>query len=142
MYSRPADRRAAAATSAGRVTEWQTLQVPKGDEMNKTYALLISDANETLARVDGDIDVIAYVARKVNLDDARTYSVEFTETEGIGTDVDSRDVLKVTADGELVSLLLGKRIRSERKASAEAEMTSPAGEQPEIPAEAQELVNA
>lgn len=110
--------------------------------MSKTYALLIASTDKTLARVDGDIDVIAYVARKVNLDDAKTYSVEFTETEGIGTDVDNRDVLRVTADGELASLLLGKRIRSERKASAEAETAEPAEEQPEIPAEAQELVNA
>lgn len=109
--------------------------------MSKTYALRVADQSETLALTEGSIDVITFVVRKLTLDDSNTYTVELTETEGIGTDVDSRDVLRVTADGELVSLLLGKRLRTERKADKPAE-TEPTDEQPEIPAEAQELVNA
>lgn len=115
--------------------------------MNKTYSLTIEDSQDVYARTDGDIDVIAYVARRVisqDLDEKETYTVAFSETEGIGSDVDVRDVLRVTADGELISLLLKKRLTAERKANKPAETAGQDDETAEQDGagDAQELVDS
>jgi len=87
--------------------------------MDKTYRLVIIETGSEeggtfLASTHGDIDVISYVARKVNFVDDKEYTVSFHETDGIGGE-DGRRILVVEADAEIVWTMLTKRIRKERQ---------------------------
>lgn len=85
-----------------------------------TYHISVAGKNEDgteglLANADGDIDIIAYVNRKLDLNAESEYAVTITETSGIGEDP-KRTVLALTADGDTVSTLIGSKVRKERKA--------------------------
>lgn len=86
--------------------------------MSKTYRLTVTRGETALVDVDGSLDVVAYAARK-DVDFAagseEEFAIDFVETEGI-SDSETRTVLKMTADGEIVAFFLAKKLRQERSA--------------------------
>lgn len=93
--------------------------------MGKTYRLAVADSQGVAyADADGNIDVVAYVARKLDLDDQETYAVDFSETDGIsGGEVQTK--IRLTADGRNVAFLLARALRTERKAIDETPVSTP-----------------
>lgn len=94
--------------------------------MAKTYRLAVENADGvSLADADGDIDVVAYVNRKLRLDEATgSFKASLEETDGISGQ-ETRNILSMTADAEVVAFYLKRKITAERKAEkpAEAENT-------------------
>lgn len=93
---------------------------------------------EALAQAYGDIETIAYHARKLSLGDEKEYRIEVTKHEQIGGEP-TGSLVSLTADGEIVSLMLRKKLAAERKrlnVPAETPDPATAGETaPETPAE-------
>lgn len=93
--------------------------------MSKTYRLSITGAVEgPLVRTDGDLNAIAYHASKAKFGDGE-YAVTFIETTAIAGD-EERVVSQITADGEVVALVLKKKLKQERAAEATDEPAPPA----------------
>lgn len=92
--------------------------------MTTTYHLDITTgtSNDSIANAYGDLDIVAYVARKAvkNLDSAGQSSVTLVEVEGIGGN-DVATIVSLTADPGTVELVLRKRISELKKASTAAE---------------------
>ena len=84
-----------------------------------TYHIGVYTTDTAQANADGTIDVIGYIANKLELDAETTYTVDLRETDAIGGD-SKRTVLNLTADGDTVSTLIASKIRKERKAEREA----------------------
>jgi len=73
--------------------------------------------DEILARVHGDIDTVAYVARKLSLDAETEYAAVLQQVETIGGAV-VRNLSALETNGEDVAFLVKKKITAERKALA------------------------
>lgn len=73
--------------------------------------------DEILAQAHGDLETIAYHARKLALDADAEYSVVVAEAEKIGAEAHRR-VLALEADGEIVATMLKKKLANEKKALA------------------------
>lgn len=91
---------------------------------DKTYHLDVTtiESDLAIANTYGDLDIIAYVARKAEgllkkLDSASAASVTLVEVAGIGGDT-RRTIVTLTADVDTVGMVLRKRISAERKAVA------------------------
>jgi len=89
--------------------------------MSNTYRLNIGDVKNNVALIatDGDLDAIAYHIRKADLAVDGEYNVLFRETDGINMN-QIRVISELTADGEVVSLVLKKKLKQERTAAGQA----------------------
>lgn len=80
------------------------------------YQIQVSsvESGEALAQAYGDVDTMAYVGRKLGLGEDKEYRIEVTEHEKIGGEP-TRSLVSLTADGEIVALMLKKKLTAERK---------------------------
>jgi len=89
------------------------------------YYLQASKGDAALVATYGDLDLIAYVARKlkITMDQApdAAYTVHLDEVSAIGDPVAVRTLVNTAdADADTANYLLTKRIRKERGAAAPA----------------------
>lgn len=91
------------------------------------YRLNVTPAGDAypIADAHGDLDTVAYLVRKLNLQPGTEYTATINDLKHIGGDVE-RSVASVTGDHEIVNYVLGKRLRAERAALAGSEATTPA----------------
>lgn len=81
------------------------------------YRITVTDeSGAPLADAHGDLDAMAYHTRKLNLVDGSTYTASLTEYEHIGGN-QVRALADITGDAEIVNIVLGRRLRSARKAT-------------------------
>jgi len=76
------------------------------------------EVNTVLADAFGDIETVAYVARKVDFSGATEYRVSLLSVPAIGSTDGASKVLDLTADGEVSALMLKKKITAARKSLA------------------------
>lgn len=94
----------------------------------QSYRISIADVDgPKVAHADGDLDTMAYVARKAKgvMLAAKTgaeFAVAVHEVDTLGGTT-TRTVAAVTADAEVASYVLTKRLAAERKLSAPAAVT-------------------
>jgi hypothetical protein len=95
----------------------------------KTYHLSVEDITKDgnavyVASAYGDLDTMAYVARKANKTMEATeggqFSVNLVEVENILGD-EVRTIVETRGDAEVCAYVLNKRIRSERVPATSAE---------------------
>jgi hypothetical protein len=96
----------------------------------KTYHLSVNGITEQgtegayLASAYGDLDTMAYVARKANKAmegiEGGQFSVNLVEVENILGD-ETRTIVETRGDAEVCAYVLNKRIRSERTPATTAE---------------------
>lgn len=87
-------------------------------KVDKIYHIDVESEGVTVANAYGDLDIIAYVARKaeaaIKAGDGQTASLTFIEVESIGGN-QKRQIVSLNADAETVGLVLKGRITNERK---------------------------
>lgn len=97
--------------------------------MNTYYIFIRDEKNGVpIADAHGELDVIQYVARKAKdaMDRDATYSVDLSATDGIGQD-SGAPVLTLTADGDVLAMVLTKKLRNLARAAREQEEPQDAG---------------
>lgn len=92
-----------------------------------TYLITVDEQTEsgdgpTVAYAYGDLDAMAYHVRRLKdaMKTGAVYVAELTEVASVPAVDSGRVVAAITGDAEIVSLVLGRRLRSERKATTPA----------------------
>lgn len=79
------------------------------------YSIRIDKDSGTVVLGWGDLDTVAYLARKAALADDQDYTLTVSEHAEINDDVfRGRIVASVTADAEVLHLVLRKKLAAER----------------------------
>lgn len=104
------------------------------NKTEKVYHLdveTLGDDGLAIANAYGDLDIIAYVAKKaeklIGSSNAQEASLTLVEVERIGG-ANVRTIATLTADAETVAMVLKGRIANERKANRPGADTSVQGE--------------
>ncbi len=80
------------------------------------YFIDINSGDEKLAKAYGDLETVSYVARKAALNAEKEYAVRLLHVPAIDDHTNYRSLATLTASGEIVSLVLAKRVTAEKKA--------------------------
>jgi hypothetical protein len=103
-----------------------------------TYQITVSSKDgELLAQAYGDVETMAYHAKKVGFAKDVDYTASITEHDKIGSEA-TRSIVSITADGELVSLWVKRKLTGERKLLAVPAATDPATEGESTPDQTEE----
>lgn len=81
--------------------------------MSKVYTLGVTQGSEHVASAWGDLDAMAYHVRRLDLAEGVEYDATLTEHDSIFGD-EIRKVAGIAADGEVVEMVLRKKLRQER----------------------------
>lgn len=80
------------------------------------YFIEVSSGDEKLVKAYGDFPTVAYLTGKTDFEDEREYSVSLLRVPRIDDHTDATEVIKLTAKGRVVALVLKGEISAEKKA--------------------------
>ncbi len=80
------------------------------------YFVEINSGDDKLVKAYGDFPTVAYLVGKTDFNPDREYSVSLLRVPRIDDHTDATEVVKLTSDGETVSIVLKAKVSTEKKA--------------------------